>query len=158
MSVTKIRKASSTSLLVLAILTVIVICLFFFGGVVDPTAKIPEPVHTDTLFYLMYLALAVTLLAMVCFAVVGIASSLGDPKRRKAAIGGILALVAFVALLFITYAIGGTDKLALSVDFQKYNTDFFLKFTDMWLYSIYLVLGVNIVALVVFAIKGSLKK
>lgn len=158
MSATKIRKISSTALLVLAILTVIVVGLFFFGGYVDSTAPKPEPVFTDVLFYLMYIALGVTLLTMLYFGVVGIAASLADPKRRKGALGGLLSLVAIVALLVITYAIGSTDKLALSVDFQKYNTEGYLKFADMWLYSIYLVLVLNIIALIGFAIKGSLKK
>lgn len=158
MAVTKIRKISSTSLLVLAILTVIVVGLFFFGGYVDPAAPQPEPVHTNTLFYLMYFALGVTLLTMLYFAVVGIAGSLADPKRRKGALGGLLAVVAIVALLVITYAVGGTDRLALSVDFQKYNTDGYLKFADMWLYSIYVVLGLNLIALIAFAIRGSIKK
>lgn len=158
MSVSKIRKISSTSLLVLAILTIVVMGLFFFGGYVDSSALKPEPVHTDTLFYLMYVALGVTLLTMLYFAVVGIAASMSDPKRRKAALGGLLAVVAVAALLIITYAIGGTDKLALSVDFQKYNTDGYLKFADMWLYSIYVVFGLNLIALVGFAIRGSIKK
>lgn len=158
MSVTKIRKISSTSLLVLAILTLIVMGLFFFGGYVDPTVPKPEPVHTNTLFYLIYFALGVTLLTMLYFAVVGIAGSLADPKRRKVALGGLLAVVAVAALLLINYAIGSTDKLSLSVDFQKYNTDGYLKFADMWLYSIYTVLGLNVIALIGFAIKGSIKK
>lgn len=155
MAVSKIRKISSTSLLILVILTVVVIGLFFLGGYVDETAALKEPVHTDTLFYLMYVALGVTLLAMLYFAVVGMVNNLRDPKRRRNALGGLLVVVALAALLFITYAIGGTERLSLSVDFQQYNTDGYLKFTDMWLYSIYFVLGLNIIALIVFAIKGS---
>lgn len=158
MSVTRIRKISNTSLLVLAFLAIVVLALFFLGGYVDSTVSKPEPVHADTLFYLMYFTLGVTLLAMLYFAIAGFAASLGDPKRRKAALGGLLAIIAAAVLLGVTYAIGSTGKLLLSVDFQKYNTDFYLKFADMWLYSIYTVLGLNIIALVVFAIKGAIKK
>lgn len=95
---------------------------------------------------------------MIYFALVGLIGNLKDPKRRKTALGGLLAVVALIVLFAITYAIGATDKLSLSVDFQRYNTDFYLKFADMWLFSIYFVLGLNIIALIGFAIKGSLKK
>lgn len=158
MAVSKIRKISSTSLLIFSVLTIIVMALFFFGGVIDPSAKNPEPVFTNTLFYLMYFALGATLLVMIYFALVGLIGNLKDPKRRKTALGGLLAVVALIVLFAITYAIGATDKLSLSVDFQRYNTDFYLKFADMWLFSIYFVLGLNIIALIGFAIKGSLKK
>ncbi|MDO5017291.1 MAG: hypothetical protein Q4E10_02875 [Porphyromonas sp.] len=158
MAVTKIRKISSTSLLVLAVLTIIVTVAFFVGGYIDPTAAKPEPRYTDALFYLMYFAFAVTLLAMVLFAIVGFARNLKDAKRRKNSLTALVGVLAIVALLVITYFVGGTDLLNLSKDFQQYNTDHYLKFADMWLLSIYVMLGLNIIALVVFAITGSLKK
>lgn len=156
MAVSKIRKISSTSLLILAVLTIIVTIAFFAGGYIDPTVAKPEPKFTNALFYLMYFAVAVTLIAMIGFAIVGFAKNMKDPKKRKSSLAGLLSLVAIVVLLAITYAVGGTDHLALSADFQKYNTDFYLKFADMWLYSIYIVLAINILAAVAFAIKGSL--
>lgn len=157
MAVSKIRKVSSYSLLALAILTIIVTIAFFAGGYVDPNAAQPEPKFTNAIFYLMYFALGVTLLAMIGFAIVGFASNLKDPKRRRASLTGLVSFIAIVVLLVITYAIGSTDPVSLSIDFQKYNTDFYLKFADMWLYSIYVVLCINIVALIVFAIKGALR-
>ena len=152
MAVSKIRKISSYSLLALAILTIIVTIAFFAGGYIDPNAAKPEPKFTDAIFYLMYCALGVTLLAMM-----GFASNLKDPKRRRASLTGRVSFIAIIVLLVITYAIGSTDPVSLSLDFQKYNTDFYLKFADMWLYSIYVVLGINILALIVFAIKGALR-
>lgn len=94
---------------------------------------------------------------MIGFAIVGFASNLKDPKRRRSSLTGLVSFIAIVVLLVITYAIGSTDPVSLSIDFQKYNTDFYLKFADMWLYSIYVVLCINIVALIVFAIKGALR-
>ena len=152
MAVSKIRKISSYSLLALAILTIIVTIAFFAGGYIDPNAAKPEPKFTDAIFYLMYCALGVTLLAMIGFAI-----NLKDPKRRRASLTGRVSFIAIIVLLVITYAIGSTDPVSLSLDFQKYNTDFYLKFADMWLYSIYVVLGINILALIVFAIKGALR-
>lgn len=157
MAVSKIRKISSTSLLIIAILTIIVTIAFFVGGYIDPTAAKPEPKFTDALFYLMYISVGITLLAMIVFAIVGFANNLKNPKKRRASLAGLGTFVAIIVVLAITYAIGGTEHMPLSVDFQKYNTDFYLKFTDMWLYSIYLILGLNLVALLVFAIKGSFK-
>ncbi len=158
MAVSKIRKISSTTLLAFVILTIVVLVLFFVGGYVDSTAVKPEPVYTNVLFYLMYFAFGVTLLTMLYFAVAGIVQNLKDPKRRKNALVGLLVVVALAALLLITYFIGSTGRLQLSADFQRYNTDHFLKFSDMWLFSIYFMLGLNIIALLVFAIKGSIGK
>lgn len=158
MAVTKIRKISSTVLLVIAALTVVVLAMFIFGGYVDPTAVKPEPKFTDVLFYTVYVVFGLTLLAMIIFAIVGFIGNLGDPNRRKSALGGLVAIIAVAILLGVTYAIGSTDRLSLSVDFQQYNTDFYLKFADMWIYSIYLMVVLCVGALIWGAIKGATQR
>lgn len=156
MAVTKIRKISSTVLLVVAIATVIIFALFLFGGYIDPTAALPEPKFTDLLLYSCYGILLITVLTLVVFAIGAFARNLKD--NPKGALGGLAALVALVILLVVTYFIGSTQPMPLSADFQQYNTDFYLRFTDMWLYSIYVVLALCIVALIWGSIRTSLKR
>ena len=51
MAVTKIRKISSWTLLICSIISVVTLLMFYFGGVVDPSAELAEPVYTG-LYYL----------------------------------------------------------------------------------------------------------
>lgn len=156
MAVTKIRKFSSTVLLIIAIITIIVAALFIFGGVIDPTVAKPEPRFTDLMFYTVYVVLAITLLAMIYFAIAGFAGKL--KRNPRSAMMGLGAIVLLAILLIVTYAIGSTETLALSADSQKYNTDFYLKFSDMWLYSIYVLLGITILALLWGAVRNAIAK
>lgn len=156
MAVTKIRKISSTVLLIIALITIVIFGAFIFAGSVDPTAAKPEPVFTDVLMYTCYTVFGLTLLAMIIFAIVGFAGKL--KTNPKGALGGLVAIIALAILLGVTYAIGSAEHLALSPDSMKYNTDFYLKFTDMWLYSIYAMLLMCIGALIWGAVRNALAK
>lgn len=156
MAVTKIRKISSAVLLIIAIITVIVAALFIFGGAVDPTAAKPEPRFTDLMFYSVYVVFAITVLAMICFAIAGFVGKF--KSNPKGALMGLGAIVLLAVLLIVTYAVGSTETLALSADSQKYNTDFYLKFSDMWLYSIYVLLCITILALLWGAVRNAISK
>lgn len=156
MAVSKIRKISSTVLLVIAALAVVVFAMFLFGGFVDPAAAKPEPRYTNLLLYLCYGVLIASVLVLLGFAIWGFVNNLRTNPRK--AMGGLIALVALVVMLGITYAIGSTEHLALGADFTQYNTDFYLKISDMWLYSIYTVLGITIAAMIWGAIYSSTKR
>ena len=45
MAVTKIRKISSWTLLICSIVSIIILGMFFAGGVVDPAAELQEVAH-----------------------------------------------------------------------------------------------------------------
>ena len=49
MAVTKIRKISSWTLLISSIISIIVLGMFYAGGVVDPAAEMKEPIYTGIL-------------------------------------------------------------------------------------------------------------
>ena len=49
MAVTKIRKISSWTLLISSIISIIVLGMFYAGGVVDPAAEIEKPIYTGLL-------------------------------------------------------------------------------------------------------------
>ncbi|MDO5035700.1 MAG: hypothetical protein Q4D93_01920 [Porphyromonas sp.] len=155
MAVTKIRKTSSSVLLIIAIVTVAVFGLFLFGGYIDPSAAKPEPRYTDVLLYLCYGILILAIAVMVGFAIWTFAQKLRT--NPKGALGALLVIVALAAMLGTTYALGGTQPLRFSGDFVQYNTDHYLKFSDMWILSIYIMLGLTIVAMIWGAIYSSIK-
>ncbi len=147
MAVTKIRKVSSWTLLICSIVSVITLLMFYFGGVVDPSAEMKEPVYTGLLLYWTYVLFALTIVVTLLLMVWQFSNSLKvDP--RGALIG--FAAVAFLALiLIVTYVMGdGTALPGLNADSQVYNTPFWLKISDMWIYSSYVLIVLIVIAVV----------
>ena len=153
MAVTKIRKISSWTLLISSIISIIVLGMFYAGGVVDPAAEMKEPIYTGLLINWTSVLFFVTIISTMLFAFWQFITLLKvNPKSALSALG---VVVAFVAMLFITYSIGdGTPLQGLNADSQKYNTAGWLQITDMWIWST-VVLLVLIVACVVW---GSVKR
>ncbi|MDR0995006.1 MAG: hypothetical protein LBL81_01800 [Tannerella sp.] len=159
MAVTKIRKISSTTLLVMAAILVVVLVVFLFGGTNPPlNGKMLYPKQTDLLLYWMYIMFGVTVAVALIFVIVQFANSFrAHPKK---ALGGLLVLVAFAALLIITYAIGdGTPMPELNKDATvAYNTSGWLKVADMMIYSIYAMFALTILAIIWGVARGAFRK
>lgn len=154
MAVTKIRKISSWVLILCAVITLVILGLFFFGGDNEPyNGEMWYPIHTETLMYWMYALLVITAAATFIFAIWQFIDNLR--QNPKGSIMGLIVIALFAGLLYITYAIGdGTLLPNLNEDLQQYNTSFWLKVTDMWLYSTYILVGLVVLAI----IGGSVKK
>ena len=153
MAVTKIRKISSWTLLISSIISIIVLGMFYAGGVVDPAAEMKEPIYTGLLINWTSVLFFVTIISTMLFAVWQFLTLL--KTNAKSAIMSLVVLVCFVAVLFITYTMGDATPLTgLNADSQVYKTPGWLKITDMWIMST-IVLLVLIVACVVW---GSVKR
>ena len=153
MAVTKIRKISSWTLLISSIISIVALVMFYTGGVVDPAAEMKEPIYTGLLLNWTYLLFGVTIACSVLFAVWQFLTLLKTDAKSAMLSFGVLVL--FVAMLFVTYAMGdATPMTGLNADSQKYNTEFWLKTTDMWLYSTYILL----VLIIVVAFLGTIKR
>lgn len=134
MAVTKIRKLSSWTLLIISIISVIVLGIFFGGGVEDPSAEIKNYIYTGLLLDWTYVVFAITLVALAVLALWQFASVL--KTNPKSALRSLIVVVLFALLLIITYSMGdGTPLTTLNADSQTYNTPFWLKATDMWIQS-----------------------
>ena len=153
MAVTKIRKMSSWTLLIVSLISIVVLGMFFGGGVANPGEELKEYVNTGLLINWTTGLFFATIACMVLFAIWQFVTLL--TSNPKSAIMSLLVAVAFIAMLFITYSIGdGTPLQGLNADSQKFNTAGWLQITDMWIMST-LVLLVLFVACVVW---GSAKK
>ena len=143
MAVTKIRKISSWTLLISSIISIIVLGMFYAGGVVDPAAEMKEPIYTGLLINWTSVLFFVTIISTMLFAVWQFLTLLKTNAKSA-----IMSLV-------ITYTMGDATPLTgLNADSQVYNTPGWLKITDMWIMST-IVLLVLIVACVVW---GSVKR
>jgi uncharacterized membrane protein YhaH (DUF805 family) len=151
MAVTKIRKISNIVFLIAVAISLVVMGLFAFGGQVPEAEKLvpdmSQPVHLDLLLNWTYILVAITVVVVLCFAIFGFVKGLKDAPKK--AIGGLLALVALAALLFITYSIGCGETLDILGYTGPHNVYGWLKIVDMWIYSIYVMVAVTILAIII---------
>jgi hypothetical protein len=153
MAVTKIRKISSCTLLIVNIISVALWALFFFGGVGEPIGEWKNPTYTGEVLIWSYVLLAICAINIVLFGIIQFFNKF--KTSPKGAITSLAVFIGFAVLLIIAYTIGdGTQLSGINADSQKYNVDSWLKITDMWLYAMYV-----LSLLSVFAIFwGSVKK
>lgn len=153
MAVTKIRKISSWTLLISALISIVVLGMFYAGGVVDPAAEMEEPIYTGLLIDWTSVLFFVTIISTVLFAIWQFISLL--KTNAKSAIMSLVVLICFVGILFITYTIGdATPLVGLNADSQEYNTAGWLKISDMWILST-ITLIVLIIACIIW---GSIRR
>ncbi len=151
MAVTKISRISRWTLYAMSVVTVVLIGLFFLAGNVQPEQQyaelvgLTEPVFTDALLYWVYVLLGVTLLAVFVFSIFGFINNLRH--NRKKAINSLITLVVFAVLLVIAYTIGDGTPLNILGYEGPDNVRGMLKLTDMWLYSIYILMALTILAM-----------
>ena len=151
MAVTKISKISRWTLYAMSVVTVVLIGLFFLAGNVQPEQQyaelvgLTEPTFTDALLYWIYILLGITILAVFVFSVYGFVNNLRN--NRKKAINSLVTLLIFAVLLVIAYSIGDGEPLNILGYEGPDNVKGMLKLTDMWLYTIYILMALTILAM-----------
>ena len=151
MAVTKIRRTSQIVFLIAVAISLVVMGLFTFGGQVAEVDKLipdaSQPIHLDLLLNWTYILVAITVVVVLFFVIIGFVKGLRDNPKK--AIFGLIALVALAAMLFITYSIGCGEPLDILGYTGNHNVYGWLKIVDMWIYSIYIMVAVVILAIIV---------
>jgi len=153
----KIQKVSGSVLYVILAITIIVAGLFFFGGE-DPNPLVPDmsqPVYTDSLIYLMYVLLGITIVITLAAAVYQFVMNFIDSP--KAAIKSLASIIVLVGLLIVAWAAGSEQALVMPGYDGAENVPFWLKLTDMFLYTIYIMMAVLILLILGFGISKKFK-
>lgn len=153
----KIQKVSGSVLYVILAITIIVAGLFFFGGE-DPNPLVPDmsqPVYTDSLIYLMYVLLGITIVITLAAAVYQFVMNFIDSP--KAAIKSLASIIVLVGLLIVTWAAGSEQALVMPGYDGAENVPFWLKLTDMFLYTIYIMMAVLTLLILGFGIAKKFK-
>ncbi|MCL3850703.1 MULTISPECIES: hypothetical protein [Parabacteroides] len=157
MAVTKIRKISSWTLLLTSIISIVVLGMFYAGGVVDPSVEMKEPIYTGLLLNWTSVLFFVTIVSTVIFAIWQFTSLL--KTSPKSALASFIVIICFAAMLLITYSIGDATPLkGLNADSQEYNIPLWLKITDMWIYSSAILMILIIVAVAAGSVKRMLNR
>ena len=160
MAVTKIRKISSWALIATAILSIAILALFYLGGYDAPMGVDGEwknPTYTGELLLWGYFLLGLCALSMLFFGLAQFAFKF--KTNPKASLMGLGVIVGFIILLVVAYTIGDPTPLPnINADSQDFNVASWLKITDMWIYTMYILIVMAIVAMVWGAVKKAMNK
>ncbi|MEG1685073.1 MAG: hypothetical protein RR319_03895 [Bacteroides sp.] len=151
----KIQKISSSVLYGILAISLVILGLFFFGGTVDPNAEMIEPVYTDPLIYWMYALLGVTIAITLAAAIFQLISNFMDAPKE--AIKSLVGVAALVVLLIFSWVIASGEPLVMPAYDGAENVPFWLKLTDMFLYTIYFMMGAMILLIFGFSIAKKFK-
>ena len=138
-------------------LILVVLGMFFLGGDAQGAAVVagvdPEmgqPANTDAVLYLMYGLFAVAVVATIVAAIFQFGTALKD--NPVSAIKSLIGLILLVLVLVVSWAMGSEETLRIPGYSGTENIPFWLKLTDMFLYSIYFLLGATVVAIILSSI------
>ena len=137
-------------------ITLVIAFLFYFGGEIDPTDERPEPIYTDALLYWIYTILALCIIVTTIFTIRKFLIRLKNSPRK--AIRFILMPIILAVVMTIAWSLGDGTPLQIVRYEGKENIYFWLKVTDMFLYTIYFLLGMGILSVIYYNIKKALQK
>ncbi len=132
---------------------IVVLGLFYLGGeMADPIIPMMDnPANTDALLYLIYVILGATIaVTAIAFVFQFVLALIDNPANALKSLIGVIVLI---AVLVITWNIGSGTELYLPGYDGTDNVPFWLKLTDMFLFSIYFLLIVTIVSIIGSGVK-----
>ena len=139
----------------------VVLGLFYFGGDAQSDAIVPgvdpemwQPAQTDALIYLMYGLFGLTVVATVAAFLFQFGTALKD--NPGGALKSLVGVIILVVVVIIAWSMGSGEPLSIPGYSGTDNVPFWLKLTDMWLYSIYILFGATILAIIFSSIKKKL--
>lgn len=146
-------KMSYYALYVCFALILVVLGMFYFVGYNNPVGEYNEPAHTETLIYLMYGMFGVCVAVTLVGAIAQFGAALRD--NPMSAVKSLLGIVLLVVVLVVSYSMG--SEATIMTGDGPYSDTFWLKITDMLIYSIYCLFGVAAVG-TILNLSGIFKK
>jgi hypothetical protein len=160
MAVRAIRKISSWTLYAVVFINIAVFGLLFAGG--EGAALVENmwnPAYMDTLLVWIYILLAICAASMLLFGITQFFNKLKtNPKSSLLTLG---IFIGFGLLLFLTYTLGDDTPFPMSsinADTRQFNVEFWLRMIDMWIFSVYILIGISICVILLGSIKKSIGK
>ena len=120
-------------------LILVVLGMFYGVGYTNPVGEYNEPAHTETLIFLMYGMLAVSIIMTVLGGLAKFAGALKD--NPMSAIKSLVGVILLVVLLVVTYNAGSAEPV-LMADGNTFTEVTMLKVSDMLIFSTYALLGI----------------
>ena len=154
-------KVSYYVLYVMFAAILVVLGLFYFGGDAQGDAVLMSvdsemwlPAQTDALIYLMYGLFGIAVVATVAAFLFQFGTALKDNPGN--ALKSLIGVIILVAVVVIAWAMGSDEPLVIPGYDGTDNVPFWLKITDMFLYSIYILFAATVLAIIFSSIKKKL--
>ena len=141
--------------LLLCMLITIVLAVWFYNVYISEPVDNGNP-EISAILYWIYILLFITFTTGFIFSLINSIRKWKD--NSKTILRSIIDFLAWGLLLLITWLLGSGKPLPIIGYKGDENTYFWLKITDMWLYSIYILLGLGIIALFAGIIWSYFKK
>jgi len=153
MAVKTIRRISSWTLLTVVLISLGVFVLFYFGGSGEPYIsngnEISNPLYTGEMIIWLYILFGICMFSMLAFGITQFAIKfIAKPLSSLVTLG---VFGSFALLLVITYSLADATPIAAffnKPELQGYNTEFWLKITDMFIFCIVILLSLAIFAVI----------
>jgi len=113
-----------------------------------------QPAQTDALIYLMYGLFGIAVVATVAAFLFQFGTALKDNPGN--ALKSLIGVIILVAVVVIAWAMGSDEPLVIPGYDGTDNVPFWLKITDMFLYSIYILFAATVLAIIFSSIKKKL--
>lgn len=139
----------------------VVLGLFYFGGDAQGNAVLTnvdtemwQPAQTDTLLFLIYGLLFLAVVATVVAFLFQFGAALKDNPVK--ALKSLIGVIILAVVVIVAWAMGSDQPLNIPGYEGSDNVPFWLKITDMFLYSIYILFGATVLAIIFSSIKKKL--
>ncbi|MDR1371336.1 MAG: hypothetical protein LBJ72_14630 [Dysgonamonadaceae bacterium] len=150
-------KISNSILWLCMIVTAIIFAFFYFSGTAEaPGSDTPAPKQTSLLLNWVNIVLLLSLCVLLIFSLYRFYRKFKEDPRG--AWRSLTLFSSLILLLIFTYFLGSNAPVDIPGYDGKENTPAWLKLTDMWLYSIYVLMGVTALAVLAGIIWSYFKK
>ncbi|WP_297328060.1 hypothetical protein [uncultured Bacteroides sp.] len=154
-------KVSYYVLYVIFAVILAVLGLFYLGGnaqgdavLMSVDSEMWQPAQTDALIYLMYALFVVAVIATVAAFLFQFGAALKD--NPGGALKSLIGVIILAAVVVVAWMMGSDKPLDIPGYDGSDNVPFWLKITDMFLYSIYILFGATVLAIIFSSIKKKL--
>ena len=154
-------KVSYYVLYVMFAAILVVLGLFYLGGdaqgdsvLMSVDSEMWQPAQTDALIYLMYGLFGLAVIATLAAFLFQFGTALKDNPGK--ALKSLIGVIILAVVVFIAWAMGSGEPLNIPGYDGTDNVPFWLKITDMFLYTIYILLGATVLAIIFSSIKKKL--
>ena len=146
-------KVSYYVLYVMLAAIVVVLGLFYLGGdaqgdsvLMGVDSEMWQPAQTDSLIYLMYGLFGLAVIATLAAFLFQFGTALKDNPGK--ALKSLIGVIILAVVVIIAWAMGSGEPLTIPGYSGTDNVPFWLKITDMFLYTIYILLGATVLAII----------
>ena len=154
-------KVSYYVLYVMFAAILVVLGMFYFGGdaqgdsvLMNVDSEMWQPAQTDALIYLMYGLFGLAVIATLAAFLFQFGTALKDNPGK--ALKSLIGVIILAVVVIVAWVMGSGEPLNIPGYDGSDNVPFWLKITDMFLYTIYILLAATVLSMIFSSIKKKL--